>query len=250
MITLAVFLTIVFLNSVDDNETMIGDNLRRLKKDIARIAHSCGRDPDDIKVVAVSKRFSAEVIREAHAAGQILFGENFLQEAVEKKKRVADTVAFHFIGHLQSNKAKIAAQLFDMIETVDRIKIARALNRHLEQNNRTLDILVQVNIGYDDDKSGVLPENTEQLFREMRRCTHLRPHGLMTMPPLTTDSIKTRAYFSELRSLAESLQAKEFLPSERFELSMGMSADYPIAIEEGATLIRVGTAIFGQRPPR
>ena len=229
---------------------MIENNLKTLNENIRATAHSCGRDPDDIKVVAVSKRFPARAILEAFQAGHVLFGENYLQEAAEKKRILGDKIKFHFIGHLQSNKAKIAAEIFDVIETIDRIKIARALDRHLVQMNRYLDILVQVNIGYDTNKSGVLPEDAENLLTALRAFPSLRPLGLMTMPPYTSDHQVTRKHFNELRCLAEELQNKELLPSNRIELSMGMSADYPIAIEEGATLIRVGTAIFGQRPPK
>ena len=229
---------------------MIKTNLNALQENMTRTALNCGREPNEIKLVAVSKRFPVEAILEAHAAGQILFGENYLQEALDKKEIVKSRVRFHFIGHLQSNKARVAAEIFDMIETIDRFKIASALNRHLQQLNKKLDILVQVNIGYDSGKSGVLPEKTEALLKEINRLSNLQVQGLMTMPPFTEDPVKTRTYFRDLRHLANELQKKELLPEKHFELSMGMSSDYQLAIEEGATLIRIGTAIFGQRPQK
>lgn len=229
---------------------MIKNNLRTIQENITQTALNCGREPSDIKLVAVSKRFPVETILEAHAAGQILFGENYLQEALDKKKIVENRVRFHFIGHLQSNKAKAAAEIFDMIETIDRLKIAAALNRHLQQMDKKLDILIQINIGYDTGKSGVLPEQSETLLKEMSGLSNLRVKGLMTMPPFTEDLVKTRTFFSDLRNLAGELQKMELLPETHVELSMGMSSDYQIAIEEGATLIRIGTAIFGQRPQK
>jgi len=229
---------------------MIKNNLRTIQENITQTALNCGREPSEIKLVAVSKRFPVEAILEAHAAGQILFGENYLQEALDKKKIVKNRVRLHFIGHLQSNKARAAAEIFDMIETIDRLKIAAALNRHLQQMDKKLDILIQINIGYDSGKSGVLPEHSETLLKEMRGLSNLRVKGLMTMPPFTEDLVKTRTFFSDLRNLAGKLQKMELLPETHVELSMGMSSDYQIAIEEGATLIRIGTAIFGQRPQK
>lgn len=227
---------------------MISTNLTAVLETVQRTALDCGRDPNSIRLVAVSKRFPAEAILEAHAAGQILFGENYLQEAADKKEIVKDRVRFHFIGHLQSNKARIAAEIFDMIETVDRIKIGSALNRHLQHLNKSLDVLIQVNIGYDSGKSGVLPEETGALLQQLKGLEHLRIKGLMTMPPFTEDQERTRGFFRDLRRLADELQLKELLPEKDIELSMGMSGDYQLAIEEGSTLIRIGTAIFGQRP--
>jgi len=229
---------------------MIKNNLTAIQENITRIALNCGRNPNSIKLVAVSKRFPVESILDAHAAGQILFGENYLQEAADKKEIIKDRARFHFIGHLQSNKARVAAEIFDMIETIDRVKIATVLNRHLQQLNKKLDILIQVNIGYDSDKSGALPEEAEVLLRQIKTLSNLQPKGLMTMPPYTEDLTKTRGFFKDLKLLADELQTKELLPEKHVELSMGMSSDYEIAIEEGATFIRIGTAIFGQRPPK
>jgi len=230
---------------------MIAQNIEKIKKTIEATARDCGRDPAGIRLVAVSKRFPVEVMIEAQSAGHYLFGENYLQEAAEKKAIVGDSLQLHFIGHLQSNKAKTAAQIFSMVETVDRYKIGTALNKHLEALGHKLDILVQVNVGLESVKSGVLPNKTEDLLIQLNDLKNLRLKGLMTMPPFTEDPEETRPYFRTLRLLGEEMQSKGLLvPDGDIELSMGMSSDYHIAIEEGATLIRIGTAIFGNRPAR
>lgn len=229
---------------------MIEQNLKNIRASIHDVTTRCGRNPDDIKLVAVSKRFPVDAIKQALSAGQILFGENYIQEAVEKKNELQNTIQLHFIGNLQSNKAKVCADTCDMVETVDRFKIASALNKRCEQKNRFLNILVQVNIGFDDNKSGVLPENTEALLQQIQHLEKIRVMGLMTMPPFTPDPEDARPYFRKLRLLAEDMKTKGLLGHYgAIELSMGMSHDYHVAIEEGATYIRVGTAIFGQRPP-
>ena len=227
---------------------MIADNLQSVRRNITAVANRCGRNPEKIRLVAVSKTFPVKDMKEARAAGQILFGENYIQEAGEKFNELDDQVQLHFIGHLQSNKAHIAARIFRMVETVDRIKLALSLNRYLIQSGRTMDILIQVNIGKDEKKSGIAPEDIENLLKNISSLSNLRPLGLMTIPPFSDDPEKSRPYFRELRQLAENLQSKNlFFDNTCVELSMGMSHDYPIAIEEGATLIRVGTAIFGDR---
>jgi hypothetical protein len=229
---------------------MIQHNIEFLKKDIAEIARKCGRDEHSVRLVAVSKRFPVEAILEAQQAGQLLFGENYIQEAQEKFMIAGKEVLFHFIGHLQSNKAKIAAELFTMIETVDRFKLAVALNKHLLTMDRQLDILIQVNIGGEDSKSGVQPEDAEKLLQDITKLPMLRPRGLMTMPPFTENPEDARPFFRELRMLADALALKNlFFDNKNIELSMGMTNDYPVAIEEGATLVRIGTAIFGERSP-
>ena len=191
---------------------MIKDNLTAVLKDIAHTAAACGRDPNSIKLVAVSKRFPVEAILEARESGQVLFGENYLQEAAEKKAQLKDRVQFHFIGHLQSNKARVAAEIFDMIETVDRTKIASALDRHLQQLNKKLAVLIQVNIGYDSVKSGVLPEQAATLLKDISRFKNLQPRGLMTMPPFTDDLARTRRYFRDLRCLAQEAAGQRTSP--------------------------------------
>lgn len=228
---------------------MISSNLTDIQQKIVETAARCGRDPATVRLVAVSKKFPTVHIKEAIDAGQLLFGENYIQEAAQKKKELGDLASFHFIGHLQSNKAKIAVQIFKMIETVDRFKLAAALDRELKYQGRTMDVLVQVNIGREPQKSGVLPQNTEQLLQQLSSLSNLKVRGLMTIPPYSDNPEQTRPYFKSLSLLAEEMKKKNyFFDNARIELSMGMSSDYLVAIEEGATLVRIGTALFGQRP--
>ncbi len=227
---------------------MIAENLRKINDKIAEAAIKANRPPNTIKLVAVSKHFPAALINEAYAAGQTIFGENYIQEVQLKREHVPSPVIFHFIGHLQSNKAKIAAATCDMIETVDGIKLGKALNNHLQILDRTMDVLVQVNIGNEAQKSGVKGSATAELLHNLNALPRLRVCGLMTMPPLVEDPELSRPHFAGLRLLSEKLMQEGLFPSiEQPELSMGMSSDFPIAIEEGATIVRVGTAIFGQR---
>lgn len=227
---------------------MICSNLEDIRQKINATAIRCGRDPAAIRLVAVSKRFPAASIMEAIRAGQLLFGENYIQEAVQKKAEIGDRAAFHFIGHLQSNKVKAAVQTFQVVETVDRLKLAVALDKELKLQGRSMDILVQVNIGQEPQKSGVLPQDTENLLSQIIPLSNLMVRGLMAIPPSAEDPEQTRPYFRALRLLADEMREKKlFFDNAQVELSMGMSSDYPIAIEEGATLIRVGTAIFGNR---
>jgi len=227
---------------------MIATHLRHIRTTITQTALACGRDPETIQLVAVSKGMGIDRIRQAIDCGQTLFGENYLQEATDKMRQLPPTVHWHFIGHLQSNKASLAAELFVMVETVDRLKVAQALDRQAKALNRQLSILVQVNTGREEQKSGVLPEETEQLLRLIAQTTDLRVCGLMTLPPYSPEPEKSRPYFKVLKQLAERCAAAQlFADNGRVELSMGMSGDYPVAIEEGATIVRVGTALFGTR---
>jgi hypothetical protein len=227
---------------------MIDRNLQDIRQKITETAIQCGRDPATIKLVAVSKKFPVSDIQEAIRAGQFLFGENYIQEAAQKKAEIGNTASFHFIGHLQSNKAKLAAQIFEMIETIDRYKLAAALDKELKYLGKTLDVLVQVNIGQEPQKSGVLPQDTEELLKRLLLLSNLKVRGLMAIPPYSDNPEQTRPHFKALRLLAEEMHKKNyFSDSTCVELSMGMSSDYTVAIEEGATLIRIGTALFGNR---
>lgn len=215
---------------------------------MANAAKRAGREPDSVKLVAVSKRQPVDRIQEAIDAGQKVFGENFIQEAQEKIVVLPPDITWHFIGHLQSNKAKIAAGLFGVIETIDRLKLANALEKQLAATNKKLSIFIQVNIGREPQKSGVLPEDIEPLLRQLDSLNHLTVKGLMAMPPYFSDQEQVRPYFRKMRQLATNLQEKELLGKNgEVGLSMGMSGDFEAAIEEGATLIRVGTALFGSR---
>lgn len=229
---------------------MIRENIIYLKSKIEEIAESYGRNRKDVRLVAVSKRFPADAIKEAQSAGQIIFGENYIQEMLEKYDTLKGEIQFHFIGHLQSNKAAAAARICSMIETVDRIKLARILNKQLRTLNKKLDILIQVNIARENTKSGITPQQTEELLKGIQELDMLRPLGLMTMPPFSDDPEGSRIHFKRLKELADTLGGKKlFYNNSKIELSMGMTNDYAVAIQEGATLVRIGTAIFGQRSP-
>ncbi|NIA04825.1 MAG: YggS family pyridoxal phosphate-dependent enzyme [Proteobacteria bacterium] len=227
---------------------MICAKLQEIRQQIAEAAERSGRNPDDVRLLAVSKRQGLGKIREAFQCGQLLFGENYLQEARDKIARLDPAISWHFIGHLQSNKAKTAVELFQMVETVDRLKIAQALDNHAAALGRCLDILVQVNIGREKQKSGVEPQHAGQLIQEVGKLTHLRVRGLMAMPPYAASPEESRPYFKALKNLAGQFTAAGlFSQDSPVELSMGMSGDFIVAVEEGATLVRVGTALFGER---
>lgn len=227
---------------------MVAENIEAIRARMRGAAERVGRDPDSVRLVAVSKRQSLEVIREAMACGQTVFGENYLQEAEEKVAALGQGLAWHCIGHLQSNKARIAAEIFDCIETIDRLKLAKALEIRLAELGKTMPVLVQVNVGGEAQKAGVAPEEAGQLCRELQQFPHLRLQGLMTMPPFFEDPEESRGYFRRLRLLGDELAAQGLLGRHGMvQLSMGMSGDFEVAIEEGATLVRVGTALFGER---
>lgn len=215
---------------------------------IAAAAVRSGRNPDSVHLVAVSKTVAPDRVLQAANAGQEIFGENYLQEAAGKIEKIGRLARWHFIGHLQSNKARQAAELFDMIETVDRLKIARILDEHCRDIGRSLDILVQVNVGEEPQKFGIAPVEAEKLLAELRQFSRLRVMGLMTMPPFFNAPEKVRPFFKKLRILSERLSARNLLGRHgAVQLSMGMSGDFETAIEEGATLVRIGTALFGCR---
>ncbi|MCK9295279.1 MAG: YggS family pyridoxal phosphate-dependent enzyme [Desulfobulbaceae bacterium] len=226
----------------------IKENLEQIRNRIERAALRAGRDPQSVRLVAVSKKIAPPLIEEAMAWGQTLFGENYMQEAKEKISRLPAAARWHFIGHIQSKKAKDAATLFDLVHTVDRLKLARELDKHAGLAGRILPVLVQINVSGETQKEGVAPAGAEELLVAMGGLANLRVQGLMTMPPLLDDPEDVRPFFRTLRQLAEHFAAKGyFARSDGFELSMGMSGDFEVAIEEGATLVRVGTALFGPR---
>lgn len=227
--------------------------IQTILESMHRAAQRSGRPPEAVRLVAVSKTVPAELIAEAMACGQLFFGENYLQEAREKipclgREREA---RWHFIGRLQSNKCREVAELFDMVETVDRLKVAQRLDEQAQVLGRRLDILVQVNLGEEPQKAGVMPEDTAALLEAVAACPHLACRGLMALPPFFDDPEASRPYFRQLRQLGEACARRElFANNQQVELSMGMSGDYTAAIEEGSTIIRVGTAIFGARHPQ
>ena len=231
---------------------MLEKNIAKIKHRIAAAASRANRSPESIKLVAVSKHIPAEKIIKAIGSGHYVFGENYVQEALEKIPYIRTPemheIVFHFIGKLQSNKAKKAAELFDVIETVDSIKLGLALEKHCANINKSLEAYIQVNVAGEIQKSGVHPENCEKILRELAQCQFLSITGLMTMPPYSPEPEDVRPFFSQLRNLSEELTAKGLLGRHGpTELSMGMSGDFEVAIEEGATVVRIGTAIFGTR---
>jgi len=217
-------------------------NIANLENRIHTAAASCGRRREDILVLAVTKKFPATVIREAHDLGLRDFGENYVQEFEDKRPVLGDLpgARFHLIGHLQSNKARKAAELFDCIQTVDTPKLAERLSQARFTRARPMDVMVEVKLSPEQAKAGAAPEGLPALIEAIRALPALRLRGLMTMPPWSDNPEHSRPYFAQLRRLGE----QHRLP----ELSMGMSHDLEVAIEEGATCIRIGTALFGPRP--
>jgi len=222
--------------------------LEHIKERIRQAAKSCNRNPDSIRLVAVSKTVPAETVKEAIEAGATILGENYVQDAREKFDALVHyPVSWHFIGHLQSNKAKYAVRLFDLIHSVDSLKLARALDKEAKKVDKIQPILVQVNISGEDTKSGISAEDAPGLIPEISHLKNLSIKGLMTMPPYFYQPEKVRPYFAALRELRDQMK-KQSLPNVSLEeLSMGMTGDFEVAIEEGATLVRIGTAIFGER---
>jgi pyridoxal phosphate enzyme (YggS family) len=217
-------------------------NLERVRERMARAAERAGRHAEDVLLVGVAKTVDVERVRAAIAAGLGAVGENRVQEARDKIAAIGRSVAWHLIGHLQTNKVREALDLFDVIHSVDRIDLARELDRRARAKGRTIDVLVQVNVGGELSKGGWPPEAVETAVEAVSALAGLRLRGLMTIPPAVERAEDARGWFRALRKLAERHGLAE--------LSMGMSADFEVAIEEGATMVRVGTAIFGPRPPR
>ena len=230
----------------------IASNLAEVRARIAQAANRAGRQSDDVALMAVSKTHPASAILEAMAAGQCLFGENRVQEFAAKhdelKAASAGNERFHLIGHLQSNKAERAAKIFDAIDSVDSLRLAERLNDAAERIGRRLDVLIEVNVGGEAAKSGLDPASGElqALLEAAPRLPALAIRGLMAVPPMTPEPEGARAYFRQLRELRDQMRARSGV--ELPELSMGMSHDFEVAIEEGSTCVRIGTAIFGARP--
>jgi pyridoxal phosphate enzyme (YggS family) len=222
----------------------VRENYLRVVERMEDAARRVGRDPREIKLVAVSKTVDVVRIKEAVEAGVSILGENYVQEAQKKIEEIGRPVAWHFIGHLQSNKAKYAVRLFDVVHSVDSLALAEELNRRAEQTGRVLKVMMEVNLSGETTKFGADEESVLNLAKMIRHLNHLSLEGLMTMPPYFDSPEKSRPYYIGLRELKERM-VREGIPIK--ELSMGMSNDFEIAIEEGATFVRVGTAIFGTR---
>src|ERR1700678_3921128 len=245
----------------------VAANLNVISERIVRAAQRCGRNPDDIRLMAVTKTQPPERIIEAYQAGQRLFGENRVQEFTDKQPALAQLAGaeepgsptrpavglvgaqFHMIGHLQSNKAGKAAELFCAVDSLDSAKLADRLNAAAKKTGATIEVLVEINVGGELAKSGIAPDSPEleQILAAAPTWPYLRLLGLMTVPPFTEDPEGARPYFRRLRELRDQIAARQ-LPSVKMNLlSMGMSHDFEVAIEEGSTCVRIGTAIFGER---
>jgi hypothetical protein len=228
----------------------ISENLARVREGIETAALRCGRDLLKVRLVAVIKTVEAERVRQAISAGVKILGENYVQEAQKKIEILGHNVAWHFIGHLQTNKAKAAVHLFDLIHSVDSLNLAKELNKQAQQQGKVLPVLLQVNLSGETTKFGAREKEIFQVIEELSAMEGLLVKGLMTMPPYFEDPEASRPYYVELRKLGERLAQQKLSRISIEELSMGMSNDFEVAIEEGATLVRVGTAIFGARPPK
>jgi hypothetical protein len=214
---------------------------------IATVAKRAGRDISTIKLIVVTKTVDPVRIREAVAAGAMILGENRVQEAKEKIERLGSIASWHLIGHLQTNKAKYAVKFFDMIHSVDHIDLAWEIDRQAAKIGKVQNALIEVSIAGEEAKAGVTIEGVTDLVKEAAKLKNIAIKGLMTMPPFSDDPEKARPYFRKLRELAAAI-VKDNTPNVYMqELSMGMSGDFAVAIEEGATMVRVGTAIFGER---
>ena len=224
----------------------IAENLERVRAELAAACAGAGRSPADVQLMAVSKVHPASAIKEAYAAGQRLFGENRVQEMADKRPALAglDGLEVHLIGPLQNNKTAKAAELFHAVQTLDSAKTAGRLNAAAQALGRVLPVLVEVKLSPEETKHGVAPEALPELLEAMARLSHLRVQGLMTVPPWSQDAETARPYFRRLRELREANVGR--YPG-LVELSMGMSGDFRVAVEEGSTMVRIGTAIFGAR---
>ena len=225
----------------------IRENIERIQARIAAACARIGRDSAEVRLVAVSKTKPAALIEQAAAAGQRLFGENYVQEFVDKAEAVRAPVEWHFIGALQSNKVKYLRGKVAMIHSLDRLSLAEEINRQWAKLDRPVDVLLEVNLGDETSKAGTDEDQAIDLVRQVAELPFLRLCGLMALPPWLDDPEEVRPYFRRLRELARRIEALKIPGVTMAELSMGMSNDFEVAVEEGATLVRVGTAIFGER---
>jgi pyridoxal phosphate enzyme (YggS family) len=225
----------------------VAGNYRKIIDHVFEAAAKAGRDGTKIKLLAAAKSQSIDALRTAVAAGVTLVGENYVQEAKEKRQQIKATVEWHMIGHLQRNKTKAAVEVFDVIQSLDNVALARELDKEGSKRGKTIRALVEVNLGGEESKTGIDRNGVAALLEEIAELSNLRIEGLMTVPPFQDDPEKVRPYFRDLRELREELNESRYLNVDLQELSMGMTHDYTVAIEEGATIVRIGTALFGPR---
>ena len=225
----------------------ISDNLRLVEENIAAACKRAGRRREEVKLIAVSKTHPVEAVKEAMRCGIRSFGENKVQELKDKMEKLDDSLDWHLIGHLQTNKVKYVVGKVSLIHSLESIRLAEALEKEAVKRGVIVDVLVEVNIAGEDTKFGVLPENVEDFIREVAKFEHIRVKGLMTVAPIAQKSEENRKYFKNLNKIMVDLNSKNIHNVSMNVLSMGMTGDYETAIEEGATLVRVGTGIFGHR---
>src|SRR5438876_400740 len=226
----------------------IAENLERVREQIGQAAAKAGRAVDDVELVAISKTHDAAKVREAIEAGQSLFGESRVQEARVKIPELPSNLRWHFVGHLQKNKIRHALPLFELIHSVDSLALAQDMNRISEEEGLHPPVLLEINVAGEGSKFGFSPDKLREQMEELLALPRLSILGLMTIPPLAEEAEASRKYFVQLRQLRDRLQAE--FRVDLAQLSVGMTQDFPIAVEEGATLVRVGTAIFGERPKK
>jgi len=243
------FFTSYFLGSlVSVSKMSVKERYQQLLERVVRACERVGRQPEEIKILGAAKKQPPEKIREAYEAGLRLIGENYVQEAQKKKEALADlNLTWHLIGPLQTNKARHAVKIFDLVETVDRPSIAKELAKRARKIDRKLPVFIEVNVGGEETKAGVAPEKVYELAELVLSLPELELWGLMSIPPFRENPEEVRPFFVRLRKLFEDLKAR-FPEAPLEELSMGMSHDFEIAIEEGATIVRIGTALFSPRP--
>ena len=229
------------------NEMDIGDNIRVVRKRIRNAATRSRRSPEDVTVIAVTKTHPAEIVDEAIGLGIEHIGENRVQEALAKHGDVKQRAVWHMIGHLQRNKVKQVLTIFDIIHSVDSVRLATEIDNRAD---RTIDVFVEVNIGGEEAKSGVHPDKVIPFLKELRSFDNLRCRGLMAIPPIQAESEDARPYFQELSGIQRDVNRQSIFEYPLQDLSMGMTDDFEIAIEEGATIVRIGRAIFGARKQR
>ncbi len=228
------------------NDAMdLAANLESVRHRIHAACERAQRDPADVTLLAISKTHPADVVQEVAAAGHLLFGENKVQEAKAKIPQCPGKLRWHLVGHLQTNKVRDAVELFEMIQSVDSLRLAEEINKRAEQAAKRMPVLLEVNLAGEASKFGYAPERLLAELKEVNALPRLEIHGLMTVPPWSSVAENVRPYFHRLRGLRQ--QCEDLLGAPLTHLSMGMTGDFEVAIEEGATIVRIGTAIFGER---
>jgi PLP dependent protein len=227
----------------------VAGNYRKVIDRITEAALKAGRNPQEIKLLAAGKSQNVETVQVAITAGVRLIGENYVQEAESKRQVISEAVEWHMIGHLQRNKVKAALNTFDLIQSLDSLALALELDKEGRRNGKTVRTLIEIKLGDEHSKSGIGQDKVAELVKRVSELSHLQVEGLMAVPPFKENPEESRPHFCALRELQVELQGWK-IPNGSFnELSMGMTHDYPIAIEEGATIVRIGTALFGPRKP-